>query len=223
MVKTVSEKKVKKTISKEEPSLAIETTPILESKIEQTVETNFEQTVEQIVETNFEQTVEEIIDTTEDNSNEESNTEQLFNKLINQFQDVQLVMKTLHFNMKILQKEVLRERKELKKKESKIKKKSDKKKNKSGLKKPTPISEELSSFLKTSEHELARTEVTTKVIAYIKEKNLQNPANKKQILPDTDLENILQAGNDVVTFFNLSRYLKKHFLPVIVSDEVVEK
>ena len=42
---------------------------------------------------------------------EESNTELLFNKLINQFQDIQSVMKTLHSNLKILQKEVSKERK----------------------------------------------------------------------------------------------------------------
>jgi hypothetical protein len=80
-------------------------------------------------------------------SSEESSSEILFNKLINQFQDVQLVMKTLHSNLRILQKEVLRERKESKKRESKIKKKSDKKKNPSGFAKPSPITNELANFL----------------------------------------------------------------------------
>lgn len=147
---------------------------------------------------------------------EESNTEILFNKLINQFQDVQLVMKTLHSNLKILQKEVLREKKESKKKESKIKKKSDKKKSPSGFAKPTPISSDLSSFLNIPNgEEIARTDVTSKVIAYVKLNNLQNPANKKQIVPDENLGKILQSGNDVVTFFNLQTYLKKHFLPPV--------
>lgn len=144
---------------------------------------------------------------------EESSTELLFNKAINQFQDIQNAMKTLHSNLKVLQKEILRERKESKKKESKIKKKSDKKKSPSGFAKPSPISPELASFLGLADSEqIARTDVTSKVIAYVKAENLQNPENKKQIVPDAKLGTILQSGNDVVTFFNLQTYLKKHFL-----------
>ena len=144
---------------------------------------------------------------------EESSTELLFNKAINQFQDIQNAMKTLHSNLKVLQKEILRERKESKKKESKIKKKSDKKKSPSGFAKPSPISPELASFLGLSASEqIARTDVTSKVIAYVKAQNLQNPENKKQIVPDAKLGAILQSGSDVVTFFNLQTYLKKHFL-----------
>ena len=155
---------------------------------------------------------------------EESNTEILFNKLINQFQDIQSVMKTLHSNLKVLQKEVSKERKESKKKESKIKKKSSKKKSPSGFAKPTPITADLASFLGLSNDvELARTDVTSKIIAYVKEHGLQNPANKKQIVPDEKLAKILLVPDgEVVTFFNLQTYLKKHFLPATVtSTEVV--
>jgi len=150
---------------------------------------------------------------------EESLTEVLFSKLVNQFQDVQLLMKTLHTNLKVLQKEVLKERKELKKKEQKHKKKSGKKKVPSGFAKPSLISNELSSFLNLpDDSQLARTDVTSKVIAYIKEKDLQNPENKKQILLDEPLTKLLQpADEDVITFFNLQTHLKKHFLPPVVS------
>lgn len=144
---------------------------------------------------------------------EESSTELLFNKAINQFQDIQNAMKSLHSNLKVLQKEILKERKESKKKEYKIKRKSDKKKSPSGFAKPSPISPELASFLGLADSEqIARTDVTSKVIAYVKAENLQNPENKKQIVPDAKLGTILQSGNDVVTFFNLQTYLKKHFL-----------
>jgi len=68
--------------------------------------------------------------------------------------------------------------------------------------------------------EIARTDVTSKVIAYVKLHNLQNPANKKQIVPDEKLGKILQSGSDVVTFFNLQTYLKKHFLPPVQSTPV---
>lgn len=152
---------------------------------------------------------------------EESNTEILFNKLINQFQDIQLVMKTLHGNLKLLQKEVLKERKESKKKESKIKKKNDKKKSPSGFAKPTPISSDLSNFLGIPiGDQIARTDVTSKVIAYVKEHNLQNPEDKKQIVPDAKLNALLQAGDIKVTFFNLQTHLKKHFLAPIPTVTV---
>jgi len=143
---------------------------------------------------------------------EESNTEILFNKFINQFQDIQAVMKTLHSNLKVLQKEVMRERKESKKKESKIKKKSDKKKNPSGIVKPSPISPELSKFLGLPVGELiARTDVTSKIIAYVKEHNLQDPKDKRNILPDDKLKELLQPGDKVVSFFTLQTFMKNHF------------
>ena len=159
---------------------------------------------------------------------DESNTEILFNKLNNQFQDVLSVMKTLHSNLKVLQKEVLRERKESKKKESKIKKKSDKKRSPSGFAMPAPISEELANFIGLPiGSELARTEVTSKVIAYVKEFNLQNPEKKKEIIPDEKLNKLLTpAEGDIITFFNLQTHLKRHFGPikktVTVTDTVTD-
>ncbi len=154
--------------------------------------------------------------TTPVESTEDSNTEVLFNKLLTQFQDIQSVMKTLHSNLKVLQKEVLKEKKEFKKKEVKQNaKKNGKKSNvKSGFAKPNSISSDLATFLGLpSDALVARTEVTSKVIAYIKEHNLQNPERKKEIIPDAKLSAILQPGpNDVIQFFNLQTYLKKHFV-----------
>jgi len=216
MVKTVTENKEKKTESKTKKSVVNQSSEIVNvvEVPKPVVLENKPVVVETIVE-NSNTTDENTVSIIE-NVLEESNTELLFNKLINQFQDVQSVLKTLHSNLKILQKEVLRERKESKKKESKIKKKSDKKKSPSGFAKPTPITNELSIFLDIPiGDEIARTDVTSKVIAYVKLQNLQNPANKKQIVPDEKLGKILQSGSDVVTFFNLQTYLKKHFLPPV--------
>lgn len=181
---------------------------------EKVVSNNEQQSNTEVVLSTNEQPVSEIVNNNlTDVVNEESSVEIMFNKLLNQLVDVQLVVKTLHSNLKVLQKEVLKEKKENKKKESKIKKKSDKKKNPSGFAKPSPISLELASFLGISpDEQIARTDVTSKVIGYVKEFNLQNPENKKQIFPDEKLGSILQSGNDVVTFFNLQTYLKKHFV-----------
>lgn len=155
-----------------------------------------------------------------DSSAEESNTEVLFNKLIAQFQDVQLVMKTLHSNLKVLQKEVLKEKKENKKKSVKLsKKKSDKKRSPSGFAKPALVTDDLASFMGVpSGSQLARTDVTSNVIAYVMSSKLQNPENKKQIIPDEKLRNLLKPKEgDVITFFNLQTYLKHHFIPTVVA------
>lgn len=151
-------------------------------------------------------------------SMDENSIEVLFNKLVNQFQDIQLVMKTLQSNLKVLQKEVLKDRKESKKRSDK-KKKSTKPRSPSGFAKPSPISDELAGFLDVpAGTQLARTEVTSKIIAYVKENVLQNEANKKEIVPNDKLRKLLQPSDgDIITFFNLQTYLKKHFLPVTVT------
>jgi len=153
---------------------------------------------------------------------QEVNIETLFNKLVSQFQDLQSVVKTLQVNLKVLQKEVVKERKENLKLVEKSVKKSQKKRSPSGFAKPAPISKELAHFLGLPEGtELARTDVTTKVIAYVKEHNLQNPEAKTQIVPDAKLKALLSpADGDIIKFFNLQTYLKKHFLPTQAAAPV---
>ena len=153
---------------------------------------------------------------------QEVNIETLFNKLVSQFQDLQSVVKTLQVNLKVLQKEVVKERKENLKLVEKSTKKAQKKRTPSGFAKPAPISKELANFLGLPEGtELARTDVTTKVIAYVKEHNLQNPEAKTQIVPDAKLKALLvPADGDIIKFFNLQTYLKKHFLPAQAAAPV---
>ena len=83
----------------------------------------------------------------------------------------------------------------------------------SGFAKPALISDELCNFLgKPSGTEMARTEVTKHITSYIKEHNLQNAANKREITADAKLKNLLNLNNgDVLTFFNLQKYMKVHF------------
>ena len=73
------------------------------------------------------QDIEKNIDT-ENIEKKESNVDILFDKLQLQFNDSQQILKTLHNNLKILYKEVLKERKELQKKSNKNSKKKKKKK-----------------------------------------------------------------------------------------------
>ena len=83
----------------------------------------------------------------------------------------------------------------------------------SGFTKPTVISDELASFLgRPKGSEMARTEVTREINAYIKEHNLQNPENKRQINPDSKLRKLLKLSkSDSLSYFNLQTYMKALF------------
>ena len=59
---------------------------------------------------------------------------------------------------------------------------------------------------------MARTEVTKHLTQYIKEHELQDQANKRRIIPDRQLSQLLNVGpEDEVTYFNLQKYMKSHF------------
>ena len=61
--------------------------------------------------------------------------------------------------------------------------------------------------------EMARTEVTKYIIQYIKDHNLPDKQNKKVIKPDKRLKSLLKLQkNDEVTYFNLQKYMNKHFI-----------
>jgi chromatin remodeling complex protein RSC6 len=55
---------------------------------------------------------------------------------------------------------------------------------------------------------LPRTEVTKRLWAYIKENNLQNPANKRNILCDEKLRAVMGKGE--VTMFEMTGLVGKH-------------
>ena len=155
----------------------------------------------------------------DDENNESSDNklnivDEMFFKLNQQFTNSQYILKTLSINLKILQKEVLKERKEYLKVLSKNKKK--KKKSVSGFAKPTLISDKLSEVLKVEKgSKLARTDVTKLLSDYIKTNNLQNPNNKKEILLDENLNKLFgdYIGNDnKIEWFGMQKHLKHHFL-----------
>ena len=83
----------------------------------------------------------------------------------------------------------------------------------SGFEKPTPISDELAKFVGEPVGSLlARTAVSKKIHEYVKNNNLQNPANRRIINPDAKLKKLLNTtGKDELSYFNLQKYLKVHF------------
>jgi chromatin remodeling complex protein RSC6 len=114
---------------------------------------------------------------------------------------------------KSIEKAVAREIK-LAQKASSKRKKSTGNRQPSGFVKPTRISDELAAFLgKPVGTELARTSVSKEINQYIRTNSLQDPTNGRKILPDAKLSKLLKVSKeDEVTYFNLQRYMKHHFV-----------
>lgn len=77
-----------------------------------------------------------------------------------------------------------------------------------GVRGKMKLSKELLAL--TKEDNLTRGEVTKRIWAYVKEKDLQDPKNKKMIVPDKLLEPIL--GKEPVHMLKLASALSKHFI-----------
>jgi len=137
----------------------------------------------------------------------------VFNSVLQDLNTLTQQCKVLTTRVKDLQRQVNRDHKELAKKGGKKKSNDGQKRAPSGFAKPSRISTELAKFLNVNqEDKLARTEVTKMITSYVKEHNLQNPANKKIIVPDAKLKKILKSGNEEVSFFNLQKFMKVHYL-----------
>lgn len=83
----------------------------------------------------------------------------------------------------------------------------------SGFAKPTYLSPVLCKFLEVSEDtELPRTEVTKRLLHYVKTNELQNEQNHRIIDCDAKLQELLQPSEgESVTYFNIQRLLKVHY------------
>ncbi len=84
----------------------------------------------------------------------------------------------------------------------------------SGFAKPSKVTKELCEFMNKAEGtEIARTEVTRALVAYIKENKLENTTNSKIISPDEKLKTLLELNDsDELTYFTIQKYMNKHFV-----------
>lgn len=122
----------------------------------------------------------------------------------------------------VLLKEVQAELKVAQKEYEKLKKASEKAERKranartspSGFAKPTKISDELCGFLNVAKGtEMSRTEVTRHINEYVKKNGLFKAENKRVILPNAGLKKLLGCKDtDEVTYFNLQKWMKHHFV-----------
>jgi len=143
---------------------------------------------------------------------ESSLTENLL-VLAESIQSMTTLLSKIKGDYKVLEKQVLKEARAIDKVNAK-RKKSKGSRAPSGFVKPTAISKDLAKFLGVAEDtKIARTDVTKLITAYVKEHKLQAPSNGRMILPDKKLMNLLNCkSSDEVTYFNLQKYMKPHFI-----------
>lgn len=142
-----------------------------------------------------------------------------FGEKINQLTSMLSAMKNEY---KALEKTISRELKAAQKASQK-KKRASGNRAPSGFVKPTLISDELAAFLgKDKGTELARTAVSKEINAYIRASKLQDPTNGRKINPDAKLAKLLKlVKGDELTYFNLQRYMKHHFIKTVVAPVAV--
>ena len=143
-----------------------------------------------------------------------------FTDFMGRLQAVSAQMSSIRTEFRGLERQVTRELKAAAKITLKRKRKSGNRAP-SGFVKPTLISNELAAFLnKPVGTEMARTEVTREINAYIREHKLQDKDNGRKIIADKKLTSLLKLKKgDELTYFNLQKYMSPHFAKA--SDKIV--
>lgn len=143
-----------------------------------------------------------------------------FQSILNNLNSLKSNIILINQQIKSLEKDVNKKIKLLNKEVTKSNtKKANKKKILSGFAKPSKVTKELCEFMnKTEGTEIARTEVTRALVNYIKENHLENTNNKKIISPDDKLKYLLGVNNEELTYFNIQKYMNKHF---ISTNEII--
>jgi len=77
----------------------------------------------------------------------------------------------------------------------------------SAFMKPLNVSADLAAVV--GKGPMARSEVVKKLWVYIKEKNLQDPKNKRNIVADAELKKVFD-GKAVVNMFEMTKLVSKH-------------
>lgn len=152
------------------------------------------------------------VETTKEVVQEVPQLTQDFGEFLVKLQTVTQMMSSLRSEFRALEKKASRELKAAEKASAKRKRKQGNRAP-SGFVKPTKISKELATFLSKPEgSEMARTEVTREINAYIRTNKLQDKENGRKINADKKLSSLLKLkSSDELTYFNLQRYMSPHF------------
>ena len=135
-----------------------------------------------------------------------------FTDFMTKLQQLGTLISSLKTEFRSLEKKASRELKTAAKASHKRKRKTGNR-SPSGFVKPTLISDELAAFLgKGKGTQMARTEVTREINAYIRANQLQDKTNGRRINADTNLASLLKLNSgEELTYFNLQRYMSPHF------------
>lgn len=185
----------------------VETTPVTTTPVETTPQT----TNEIVTQTTRSRGV-DIADVIETFYSEVSNLREQFTQLRTRFNELRTSFTEYNSNLTAFDKLATRTVKALQK--GRRRRATNGEYTPSGFNKPSPISTELAAFLnKPSDIQMSRTEVTRALSAYIKQHNLQNPENRKFIVPDAPLASLLRVSrDDSLSYFNLQKHLKHLFI-----------
>ena len=86
----------------------------------------------------------------------------------------------------------------------------------SGFMKPVGVSKEVSKFAGWKDGDLhSRVEVTKFICNYVKSNDLQNPKDRRQILPDKKLRTLLKLSEkekEPLTYYSLQKHIQPHFV-----------
>ena len=141
-----------------------------------------------------------------------------FTDFMTKLQQLGAVVSSLKTEFRSLEKKASRELKTAAKASHKRKRKTGNR-SPSGFVKPTLISDELAAFLgKGKGTQMARTEVTREINAYIRANQLQDKTNGRRINADTNLASLLKlTSGEELTYFNLQRYMSPHFAKSVAA------
>jgi len=121
-------------------------------------------------------------------------------------------LRSLNKSLKQLKKDTARAMKQKRKNPNRAKNTS------SGFMKPVAISGEMSKFTGWNSDELkSRVDVTKYICGYIRDNNLQNPDDRRQIVPDKKLQALLKLDKkslkeEPLTYYSLQKKIQPHFI-----------
>lgn len=162
----------------------------------------------------------------EEETQVEFGLKQRFEALVKKRQDEILKIKQEIQDLRKMQRDHELELKEASKKSKKKRNPDLPPRKPSGFASPVLVSDDLYKFLEkygvTKGNPVARTEVTKHITSYIKEHDLQNPTNRREIEVDSVLKKLFgepkehRVANDetspkVYTYLKLQTYLSQHF------------
>jgi len=203
-------KKVSKSVPKTDPKTEPKTDPIVES-------TPIAPVVESVPATAVTGSATETISPVSTEAPVVNDTPFLgeFSAIVTELDNALTTIRNLKIHVQKLEKQVHKDTKALNKRANgkRARKPRDPNAPKSGFAKDGPVSDEMRKFLGMKKDDLiSRTDVTKRIHEYCKAKDLQNPADKRQIKPDASLRKLLRMNkDDDLTFFNLQKYMKVHF------------